>query len=290
MKCTMKKHSSALLFLILMATGLHGQDNFSGIFHATDAEYRYAEGVTFEQLLRQKQEYDTSGFLLKEVETFGQTKNRRFWAAWEKTPGESRIEEISDWDSMVWKKREMAQEGYCMQDIETYFDDKGAQRFLAVWHKSPVPHKMWKLDSREGLEQVTKDMARSNHFPVDVEAFAGADGKTGFLAVYHQRKPAQKSHMFVTGDLKKFNVERVQRRKSGFRMTDFEYIKEQNGDELYLAVFHKGDYEESLRHHLNGESFSRLRNELAASRNLKLIDIEIAEGSGNAEMPEDVQN
>jgi hypothetical protein len=94
MKCTMKKHSSALLFLILMATGLHGQDNFSGIFHATDAEYRYAEGVTFEQLLRQKQEYDTSGFLLKEVETFGQTKNRRFWAAWEKTPGESRIEEI----------------------------------------------------------------------------------------------------------------------------------------------------------------------------------------------------
>ena len=230
--------------------------------------------------MQHHREQDSLGFRLIDVEEHKMDGTSLYWGIWEKDTIASEVHRADGWSEMVKLKRKMYKEGYKLDDVEAYLNDIDHIVYLGVWAKIDEKHKIWKLDSWAGLEKKNKEMAKDYMILVDVEPFMDEDGTRKYLAVFHPGGFFETSHVYTSTDLKEFNLERLKRYKSGYRIIDFESYRV-DGKEHYISVYHKGDYEESLRHNLNEASFKAHQKNYLETEGLQLIDIEVFVGEAN---------
>lgn len=267
------------IVLCLFAFSLFGQTAFSGVFDKVEGEFKYYGKANWELFTQHHQELDNMGFRLIDVETHKIDGNTLYWGIWQKDTIESQVHLVEGWSGMVKMKRKMYKEGFRLDDVEAYLNDIDQIIYLGIWCKLDEKHKIWKLDSWAGLLQKNEEMEKDYMILVDVEPFLDDDGTQKFLAVYHSEGFFATSHIYSSNDLKDFNLDRMKRGKSGYRIVDFETYKI-NGKEQYLSIYHQGDYEESLRHNLNEASFKAHQKNYLETDGLQLIDIEIFTGEG----------
>ncbi len=269
----MKKLLILLSFLI--CSQVYGQKIYSGIFQQTEAQLAYREALTWDNFVLVNDSLGSNGYRLIDLETFRLGKVRLYTGIWTESNLKSEIESVLGWPEFVKRKRARASDGYVMDEVEAYAVSEQEFYFIGVWSKSEVTHKVWKLDSREGIKQKTEEMAKQDFFLVDVEAFATPGKVTQYLALYHQGEVNEpRSYVFISDKLKVFNTDLLQRNKSGYRIMDYEQFEE--GEDLYhLGVYRRGDYETILLRDQTKESFDALW-EVKENEGLKLIDLEFS--------------
>ena len=167
----------------------------------------------------------------------------------------------------------MVDEGYVMEEVEGMAITDTEQQFIGSWRKGDTPHKVWRLDSREGIRKKTKEMAEQEFFLQDLDVFQTPSGGVQYLALYHQGPIDLKAFIVVEKDLKVFNTELLQRTKSGYRIIDYERYTEAE-EVFYLAVMRKGDYEAVLLRGLDQDGFYG-RLDMSEQNRFQLVDIEL---------------
>jgi hypothetical protein len=179
----------------------------------------------------------------------------------------------------------MASQGYTLQDIEHYVDKKQTDHFVGLWHPGETTHKVWKFDSWRGLEKKVANHEEENLYMVDLEATRLEDGTFVFLCIFHKGGIGGKTYINRTTDFTEFNLDRLRRRKSGYRMIDFEQYDD-NGQTWYTAIYRKGEGRESLRTKLDQELLESTTKELRTVEGLQLIDLEVLPEKASLRIPE----
>ncbi len=261
------------LFFCFIFQVINAQSHFSGVFQATEAEMIHSGALTWESFLSKNDSLNQNGYRLHDLETSKEEEKRYFLGIWIKSVHPSVVESVHGWANFVKKKRAMAAEGYLLSEVEGYSVSNEEHHFLGVWLKDDKTHKVWKLDSREGVIKKTEEMARQDFFLMDVEAFPAPNKTLTFLALYHKGNvTTPRNYVYTSSDIKAFKTSVLQRQKSGFRMVDFEQFDEK-GIPWYLGVFEKGDYKTVL---LNAQERSDFyeRWDILAEQGVELVDIE----------------
>lgn len=270
------KRLSIIFMGVLLSLPVFSQSVYSGVFQVTEAELVYGEGLSWEAFGIKNDSLSKKGFRLIDLETHNHNKNRSFWGIWTKSDQGTVIKSEFGWANFVKRKRAMAKDSFLMTEVEAYAVSNDEHYYIGVWSKKDNPHKVWKLDSREGLAKKTEEMARQDFFLIDVEAFPTPNKTLIFLALYHKGKvTTPRNYVYNSSDLTTFKTSVLQREKSGFRMIDFERFEEK-GQRWYLGVFEKGDYKTTL---LNGQESIDFngRWEILEEEGLRLTDIEMEE-------------
>lgn len=279
-QCLMK--FMMLLLSCLSSSLLVAQFTYSGVLHQTEAELLYAEEQTWDSLLHTETQMVAKGFRLMDLETAKENGNRSFWSIWVKSELGQRMEKVNGWATFIKAKRAQVKEGYVMAEVEGYALTEEEQQFVGVWHKGDTPHKVWRLDSQEGIMKKTQEMADLNFYLVDLDVFQTPSGTAQYLALYHYGAVGKKAYIVVEKDLKLFNTELLRRTKSGYRIIDFEKYEE-NEQVFYLAVFRKGLYEAVLLRDLDKDGFDG-RLDMSEQNRFQLIDLEVDNRPGGGKL------
>lgn len=270
----MKCFSSCLFILLFLVTlNTRAQPLLSGVFQASEAELTYKGPLSWSAFSISNDSLNKNGYRLYDLETFMVDGTRKFWGSWIKSTHEASLESVQGWANLVKTKRAKAAEGFLLTEILGYSVSNNEDHFIGVWLKTEKLHKVWKLDSREGLIKKTEEMARQDFFIVDVEVFAAPNKTLSFLALYHKGEvTTPRNYVFTSSDLPAFKTSLLQREKSGFRMVDFESFEEKEKT-WYLGVFEKGDYETVFLHGQQKSDFDE-RWDILEEQGMKLIDFE----------------
>ena len=262
-----------VLACLLVTTNLSAQFTYSGVLHQTEAELSFYEAQSWDSLLIIEKKMTAAGYRLMELETAKKGADRYFWSIWVKSDLGHKLERIDGWKSFIEQKRAKVEEGYVMGEVEGVALTDKEQQFYGVWYKGDTPHKVWRLDSREGIQKKTDEMAAANFYLVDLDVFETPANTVQYLALYHYGLVGQRAYIVVEKDLKLFNTEILQRTKSGYRIIDFEKYVE-NEEVYYLAVFRKGDSEAVLLRDMDKDGFYG-RLDMSEQNRFQLIDIEL---------------
>lgn len=260
-------------FFILL---LNAQSIISGVFQASEAAMVYEHGLKWPAFQHKNDSLNQNGYRLFDLETYKGSGDRTFWGIWIKSDLPAVVESVYGWTSFVEKKRAMTSDSFLLTKVTAYAVSDKEQYYIGVWMKEDTPHKVWKLDSREGLAQKTEEMARQDFFIRNVEVFSSPNKTLIFLALFHKGKvTTPRNYVYTSDDLKVFKTNVLQRQKSGFRLVDFESFEEK-GTRWYLGVFEKGDYETVLLEGQETPDFNG-RWEILEEQGLRLMDIELGE-------------
>ena len=273
------------LFSLLIVNNNYCQNAFSGIFHQKPDSTILLKDVSWETLAAQQEARSKKGFLLKDVETIEDEGKRKYFALWSADTTASKLYQIPGWDSLVQIKRKMAREGYMMTDIEAYPQEDGRNHFLCVWKEQRIWHKVWKLDTWEGVLQKNEEMLKKYMYLRDVEIIKSPSDGWKFLVIYHEgdRDRKERGYIFKSDDLKTFTTDLMRRQKSGFQMIDFETYQE-SGKKIYVAVYQKGYEADTWRQNLDAKSFEA-HSKVLKTNQFQLIDFEVSEGTGRLLIP-----
>lgn len=282
------KNLQSLAFALLClfyTTSTFSQNAFSGVFHQIEDRTHLAQELTWEALLQQHKTLRTKGFQLIDVETIEQADKRMYYGLWLQDTAKTVLQYIPGWDSLVQIKRKMVKEGYLMTDLEAYPGEDGRTHFIGVWKANKIWHKVWKLDTWEGILQKNTEMVEKYLYIRDIEIVKKANGAIQYLAVFHKgdRERKERSYVFKSSDLKVFSTDLLRRQKSGFSMIDIEQFEE-NGKKVYVAIYQKWIPSDTWRQNLNKESFEAHAKALKES-SFQLVDLEVYEGEGRLLIP-----
>ncbi|GJM33316.1 MAG: hypothetical protein DHS20C18_23170 [Saprospiraceae bacterium] len=263
-----------ILITFLTCNQVFCQEIYSGVFQQTEAKLLYREAINWDVLTGTNDSLASAGYRLIDLESYRSGKERLFTGIWSESNLKSEIESVLGWPEFIKRKRARASDGYLMDEIESYAVSEEEFYYIGVWYKSPTIHKVWKLDSQEGIKQKTEEMAKQEFFLIDVEAINTPGKVIQFLALYHKGEVNEpRSYVFVSNSLKIFNTDLLQRTKSGYRLLDYEKFEEA-GESFYLGVYRRGDYETVLLRDQDKESFNALW-EGKEKEGLRLVDLEI---------------
>ena len=267
------KHVLTAVFCLFIMTNLFSQSTISGVFQSSEAERLYRGPLDWEVFKTKNDSMNRAGYRLTDLETRKEETNRKYWGIWIKSDQKSILEPIYGWGNFIKKKRQMAADSFLLMEIEAYAVSNEEHYFIGVWTKKDTKHKVWKLDSREGLAKKTEEMERQDFFVKDVEAFILPNKTVVFLALFHKGKvTTPRNYVYTSNDLKAFKISLLQRNKSGFRIVDFERFEEK-GRPWYLGVFEKGDYKTVLLTRQEADRFNE-KWEIMEKEGLKLMDRE----------------
>lgn len=276
---------AAALLCLLFTSNTYSQQAFSGVFHQIKDSVQLVKDLNWEAFQQKNTALKSDGFQLIDIESTEDEGKRSYHGLWRADTTASVIHPVPGWDSLVQMKRKMVKKGYLMTDIEAYPGEDGRFHFLCVWRAEKTWHKVWKLDSWEGVQKKNKEMVDKYLYLRDVEAVEGGTDGTKFLVIYHQGDRERKgwAHTFKTNDLKTFTTDLIRRQKSGYRMIDFETYT-LDDKPVYLAVYRKGSNEDAWRQNLDGESFDA-HAKVLKSNQFNMIDFEIRKGTGRSLIP-----
>lgn len=262
-----------VLVCLFTATSVFAQFTYSGVLHQTEAELSFYEAQSWDSLLITEKRMTAMGYRLMELETAKDGADRYFWSIWVKSDLGHHMERIDGWKSFIEQKRAKVEEGYVMGEVEGIALTDNEQQFYGVWYKGDTQHKVWRLDSQEGIMKKTAEMSQAHFYLVDLDVFETPSNTVQYLALYHYGSAGQRAYVVVEKDLKRFNTEILQRTKSGYRMIDFEKYRE-NDETYYLAVFRKGDFEAVLLRDMDKDGFYG-RLDMSEQNRFQLMDIEL---------------
>lgn len=268
------------LFLLCLSLAilsqLKGQYTYAGVFQSDSDSTFILHELLWEGLLKAQKELQKDSFHLRDVELVMDGKKLRFWAIAEAGRTKDTLQDISGWDSLIYQKRLMYKAGFEMQDIEHYVDKQGNDHFVALWYPGREVHKVWKFDTWEGLEKKLAAHSKENLYLMDIEAIQLADKSNAYLAIFHTGGFMDQSYAIRYEDFQQFNSDRLNRRKSGFRIKDFEEFLE-GSTTIYLAVYRKGKQVESLRTNMEQEGLKAVEMEMLEAEDIRLMDLEVME-------------
>lgn len=259
-----------------------GQQAFSGVFHQTESSHIYLYEISWEELRSRNDQLSAEGFELADVEAVPKSNRVRYWAIWKEGQQASRIERAAGWENMLKLKHRMADEGWVLRDVEGFLEEGNRETFLGIWTKGTTDHKVWKLNSWDGLVKQSKVLGQSYYQLTDIEAFKGEYGLTNFLAVYQKLPPTERAFPAQSENPDQFYKDKIQRTKSGYAIVDYETYQE-NGITFLVSLYKKSAIKDNCRHRLDWTSFVAYQQFLGET--YKLADIEISEGNGNLIAP-----
>lgn len=263
--------------LIALCLGLShfamAQQVFSGVFHQTEAEMIYADKLTENALEGKIAEWNKQGFRPVDIASKLIDGTRYFWLIGTKSDLNSRIEIITGWGDFVKMKRKMVNEKYVLTDVEAYALNEIDHHYIGIWHKGDTKHKIWKLDSVEGVEMKTEEMGKDNYYPVNIEVFQTPAKTPVYLVSYYYGPVTSQTHIFATTDTREFNTDLLQRTKSGYRMIKYEHF-ELNDQPNFLSIYRRGDYESKFIRDLDRNEFDGLW-ELQEKEGLHLVNVHV---------------
>lgn len=270
----------AFFFIICV----EAQDNFSGIFQAASNDLTYAERLPWQGFLAEAQSKSAQNYQIIEVETVNDGQQQRFWGIWEKGGTKTQLHQLKGWSNFVAKKKAMEEKGFHLIDVEAYTNDWGDEFFLGIWKEGRLQHDVWKLNSLAGIQQCTQNEGRKNKYIRDVESFKNADNNIQFLAIFHSGNHSSRASLLIANNSKSFGTQRFQREKSGSKLIDVERFVHK-GQQITVGLFQLGKHQDALRLNLDGESFKAHQKQLENNSELKLVDLEVDEGTGRLLMP-----
>lgn len=270
------------LLCLMITTPLFCQKAYSGIFLSNQDSSILAEKLNWQALSSQDKKLSASGFKLVDLEVVHEKNQEdQFYGLWQRDTTATMSFKVPGWDSLVQAKRKMAKQGYVMTDIEAYAGKDKRNHFYCVWEKKKIWHKVWKLDTWEGLVKKNKEMVQQFLYLRDIEAIQTPNEGTKFLAIFHEgdRERKQRTHVFASADLEAFNTDQWQRKTSGYHMIDFESYQEDDKT-FYIGVYQKiRDQKHVLRQNFSKTDFDKHAATLLEN-NFRLTDIEIQDGAG----------
>lgn len=243
------------------------------MFQYSEAEYEYTQAENWADVVAQKEKFAAAGYRIFDLNTSLQEGERSFSLIFVKSSIETEVQKLEGWTAFVKAKRAMAEKGFLLYDIEAYPLTNDDFLFIGLWMKEDKMHKVWKLDSVEGLKAKTDEMALKRFYIRDVDHIATPNGTSVYLAIYHKALPTTpRAYVVEKVGEAAFKKDLLQREKSGFRVTDF--CRYKNGDDWsYLCVYQKGNYATKVLWGLEKFDFDGHWEQLEAE-GLKLVDIE----------------
>lgn len=265
---------SILLALCLgFSQFLVAQQIFSGVFHQTEAQMVYADKLTENALEGKVKEWNKEGFRPVDIESKMIDGTRYYWLIGTKSDLKSELRMVTGWSEFVKLKRDMVKADYVVADLEAYALNELDHRFIGIWHQGDTKHKVWKLDSVEGVEKKTEEMGKDNYYPINIEVYQTPAKTTVYLVTYYYGPVSSQTYIYATNDLKAFNTDLLQRTKSGYRLIEYQSY---NIDEQpqFLCIYQRGDYESKLLRDLDRSEFDGLW-ELQEKEGLHLVNVHI---------------
>lgn len=265
----------SILLALFLGFGqlLLAQQIFSGVFHQTEAPMVYADKLTEDALEGKVNEWNKAGFRPIDMESKLIEGTRYYWLIGTKSDLKSQIKRVTGWGDFVKLKRDMVKEDYVLTDLEAYALNEIDYKFVGIWHQGDTKHKVWKLDSVEGMEQKTEEMGKDNYYPVNIEVFQTPAKTTIYLVTYYYGPVSSQTHIYATNDPKAFNTDLLQRTKSGYRLIEYQSY-DINEVPQFLCIYQRGDYESKLIRDLDRSEFDGLW-ELQEKEGLHLVNVHI---------------
>lgn len=265
---------SILLTLFLGLSHLvMAQQVFSGVFHQTEAPMVYADKLTEDALEGKVKEWNSQGFRPVDIESKLIDGTRYYWLIGTKSDLKSKLEVITGWGDFVKMKRAMVKDDYVLTDVEAIALNEIDHHYVGIWHQGDTKHKIWKLDSMEGVEKKTEEMGEQNYYPVNIEVFQTPAKTPIYLVTYYNGPVTSQTYIFTTNDTKAFNTDLLQRTKSGYRMIKYEHF-ELDGIPNYISIYRRGDYASKFISNLDRTEFDGLW-ELQEKEGLHLVNVDI---------------
>jgi hypothetical protein len=265
----------SILTALLLGIGhlVMAQQIFSGVFQQTEAQMVYADKLTASALEGKIKEWNNEGFRPTDIESKLIDGERYYWLIGTKSGLKSRIEQVDSWKDFVKLKRDMVKDGYVITDVEAYALNEIDQHYIGIWHQGDTKHKIWKLDSVEGIEMKTEEMGKGNYYPVNIEVFQTPAKTTGYLVSYYYGPVSSQTYIFASNDPKEFSTDLLQRTKSGYRLIDYQSYPV-NDEINYLCIYQRGDYETKLVRNLDRSEFDGLW-EMQEKEGLHLVNVHV---------------
>jgi len=246
-----------LILLIGLCSFATAQQIFSGVFHQTEAPMIYADKLTEDALKGKVKEWNNQGYRATDIESKLIDGNRYYWLIGTKSDLRSEIRIVTGWGEFVNLKRSMVKADYVLTDVEAYALNEIDQHYVGIWHQGDTKHKIWKLDSVEGVKKKTDEMGKDNYYPVNVDVFQTPAKTTVYLITYYNGPVTSQTHIFAADDIRTFNIDLLQRTKSGYRLIKYEsYDIEETPH--FLCIYRRGDYESKLIRNLDRHEFNGL--------------------------------
>lgn len=226
---------NTLILLLTMACPLMLMSQaYSAVFKNGDTPTDIGLRLSWEDFTKRHEQLQAKNFELVDLETARDEGERYYYGVWKERAEapEVIVKQVPGWDSLVVLKRQMAKDKYVMQDIEAYVDGE-EEVYLVAWSPGATLHKVRKLSSWTGLMNDHEELGRRELHMVDLEGFEMADGKTYYLALYHQLVPEAQTYPFRAPDPESFSTDKIYRNKSRFFLFDFEQFEKRGKPFLF---------------------------------------------------------
>ncbi|MGB3546091.1 MAG: hypothetical protein WBA17_03905 [Saprospiraceae bacterium] len=263
--------AALLAAFLFCTTALTAQTLVSGIFQQTDAKLEYVEGADWNTFLAKNKEFNNKGFRLTDIETAGLGQERSYWGIYTKSSERDTIAKTLGWSDFVQLKRKMADRNFVLTDVTGYALNETDFIYIGVWQPGETAHKIWKLDSRDGLMQRTDEMFREKFVLQGVKVISTPSGQAQFLAIYHFQPIPQRNVVFITDSEQIFNEDWAQRVNSKVRLIDYDRFQEA-GTPYYLGVYQAGSYEHLVLRETPRPAFEDQWDRLESKEKLRLVN------------------
>ena len=261
------------MFCLCIYTASLAAQQFSGIFTASDAKLVYHANLSWDEWLRTDSLMGLQNHRIQDLATAGIGANRRYWSIYTPSSQRDTVVVCLGWDDMVQAKRNLAAAGWLLYHLTAYALSESDYRVIGVWRQGDTAHKIWKIDSREGLSQKTEEMARQQFYLQQVEVFTTPGGTPVYLPLYHYSPLPVRNYLFYSDDPAVFNTDWLRRQNSGVRILKFSRFTDQ-GRSWLMGVYAPGQYPHALLQQQPQAEFND-RWERFESEGLQLVDWEV---------------
>jgi len=274
-----------LYSLLLVIPQAESQKSFSGIFKEGSKKTYYWNNATWENFTDKHKELRAKGYQLVDIEGRHVAKGKpgRFWGIWRATSVDSRIVSKSGWENFEQVIADQKRQGYALDDVESILNRNGNRIYIGLFCKGAKTQRIHKFRSIQDLKNQTNSLKGQQLYLTDVDPFRTNDGKYQYLAVY-TKSGASSTVLSIKNDWDAFNSDRLSKRRSGLGIIDYERFK-LDGKTHHVAIFKRTSVKDSFWSNLEWNSFKAYRQHLNKQRDMRLVDIEIHDGTGKVNAP-----
>ena len=235
-----------MTLMVICATTLclPAQYLVSGVLENTKKEIKWVQSDDWNTFQTNIQQLNKSGYHIEDFEMHGQSKQKTFFASCSKSDQPQRIIEATEWVTFVSLVKANAEEGWKLNDIEASAHNDGSAHFVGILTLSKKEQQLWKMKSLSSAFQLEKAMQQKQLFLKDIEVVKGLEGQY-FLLSFEKGLTPERTHFVAHVQPDRFLQDRLQRQKSGYRLTDFEQFQE-GQRQIWLGVFEKGTFNGKL--------------------------------------------
>lgn len=260
---------------LLASVGLLAQTQFSGIYQPTEAKMAYEQARGWEALLTQSRQKNQSGYRLIDVESSQIGGDERvYYGIYTESNLRDSLGIALGWRDFVKLKRKMAAEEYTMVDVHAFALNESDTKYIGVWAKEDIDHKIAKMSSRAGLDRRIQDMGKRRYKLKRVHVLSTPDGEPEYIALFHYSPVQEYNFLHYSENMDEFMREFNERIKSKTRLVDYATFWE-NGKKYHLGVYQNGDYDYRFLRNADKTALDAEGNKLKNERGLSLLNMNV---------------